>query len=332
MTYQEFMENAANKIKEYLPETFGEFEASVQSYDKGGEMIQGLQIRNPMGEGMEICPIVPLRGFYEMLQRGNSLDQVMTELAEVYQNGLEKAEKISFTEGKTFQEIVLEHLYTAVYPLEIVQGWGNIPYLQIHDLAAVVKSKIGNEWNYTVTDDFLKEAGFSKDEIFEKAVQDHLQDREPRLFALLEVLGNTQAFIQDQTSNLLNPETAVPVPSFPELEMYVLTTRDRIFGAGVIADKTILSTAAERLGDNLILLPSSIHEWILLKEKNVGGDLETVRSIVKEVNQNVLKPADFLSDNVYRFDRKEKALDFYDGEIHTELEKEQEIKLGRPKF
>lgn len=59
---------------------------------------------------------------------------------------------------------------------------------------------------------------------------------------------------------------------------------------------------AERLGNDLYILPSSIHEVLLLPVSM--GTPEELAGIVKEVNRTLVLPEERLSDSVYRYDRE----------------------------
>ena len=47
--------------------------------------------------------------------------------------------------------------------------------------------------------------------------------------------------------------------------MYVLSNEHRINGAAALLDKNMMHKITERLGDDLTLIPSSVHEIIIVK-------------------------------------------------------------------
>ena len=59
---------------------------------------------------------------------------------------------------------------------------------------------------------------------------------------------------------------------------------------------------------DLIILPSSIHEVMLLPYTQNTSDLKQLQSIVEYINQTMISEHDFLSDNVYLFDHKSQQL------------------------
>lgn len=52
----------------------------------------------------------------------------------------------------------------------------------------------------------------------------------------------------------------------PNAMMYVLTNSNQVNGAVYMCDEEVMSLIAEKLGSDLIVIPSSIHETIILKE------------------------------------------------------------------
>ena len=84
--------------------------------------------------------------------------------------------------------------------------------------------------------------------------------------------------------------------------MMVLSNEKNFFGASVILYSEQLRKISEELGQDLYILPSSIHEVILLPE--AGQDPEALRATVKRVNETEVRKEDVLTDSVYRYDLK----------------------------
>lgn len=96
-------------------------------------------------------------------------------------------------------------------------------------------------------------------------------------------------------------------------EIYVLSNELRIGGAAVVFYSDVLGYFSESIGDNLILLPSSIHEWLILPEKP-GYDLAVLEEMVREANSQVVSEEEILSNHVYRYSLKDKQLSIWTGE------------------
>lgn len=80
-------------------------------------------------------------------------------------------------------------------------------------------------------------------------------------------------------------------------DMFVVSNKYGMYGSGAIADTEYLKKIHKRLGD-FYILPSSIHELIIIKEQ---GNIDDLKQMVIEINSTEVKPEEKLSDNVYIF-------------------------------
>lgn len=86
----------------------------------------------------------------------------------------------------------------------------------------------------------------------------------------------------------------------------VLTNRNHFFGASLIVKEEVLDKAMERMNtDRIIILPSSIHEVMVVNAKDVEADIASFREMVKAVNDTEVKPSEILSYNVYTYNKKD---------------------------
>ena len=69
---------------------------------------------------------------------------------------------------------------------------------------------------------------------------------------------------------------------------------------------------AELLGTNFYVLPSSIHELLILPD-NGSMQLSELEAMVREVNATQVAPEDRLSDKVQYYDREAKLLQTWTG-------------------
>ena len=87
----------------------------------------------------------------------------------------------------------------------------------------------------------------------------------------------------------------------------VITGKKGINGACVLLDKEFLVSVAERFGEGFVILPSSIHECLILPLSSVP-DFDGLRSMVSFVNATEVKLFEILSNNVYKFDVNSKEV------------------------
>ena len=83
---------------------------------------------------------------------------------------------------------------------------------------------------------------------------------------------------------------------------YVLSNQGNLNGATEICNYATMETIAEQLQSDLIVLPSSIHEVIIMP-KDDGADVKQLIEMVKSINGNGVAADEVLSDHAYIFRR-----------------------------
>ena len=85
--------------------------------------------------------------------------------------------------------------------------------------------------------------------------------------------------------------------------LYLLTNTQQAFGAFWITDQKALDRIAASLGEDFYILPSSVHECMILRGSG-GWDEQSLVDMVTDINRACVSPQDYLADSVYRY-RKE---------------------------
>ena len=89
--------------------------------------------------------------------------------------------------------------------------------------------------------------------------------------------------------------------------MYILTNCIRNFGAAAVLYRDVLKNIGEYLKEDFYVLPSSIHEMIIVPDSSAPSWRETAM-IVKEINETQVREEEVLSDIPYHYKRKEGRL------------------------
>lgn len=89
--------------------------------------------------------------------------------------------------------------------------------------------------------------------------------------------------------------------------MYVLTNKQCLNGAACVFYPEALQGISERIGSDFFLLPSSIHEMIIIPDTGKVS-ISELRKIVKYVNETAVDPNERLTNSVYQYSRKEQSL------------------------
>ena len=89
--------------------------------------------------------------------------------------------------------------------------------------------------------------------------------------------------------------------------LYVLTNREHQNGAASLLYEGMLKRCAKTCGGNFFVMPSSIHEVILMPYQS-GVEVGQLKDIVREGNQTQVAPQEILSDSVYFYSQDRKKL------------------------
>lgn len=144
---------------------------------------------------------------------------------------------------------------------------------------------IGRDKGYTlVKHSFLNEWNKTADELFDIAYDNTAKE-------------------QVRIENLGSMITALdPLSSSPPVPHKVVTRPDSWYGANVLVCYHAMKEASN--GKTILIMPSSVHEIIVQEYDQESDDLECIRNMVREINENVLSKSDLLSNHVYLYDEE----------------------------
>lgn len=89
---------------------------------------------------------------------------------------------------------------------------------------------------------------------------------------------------------------------------FVVSNSIRIYGAAGILRTDVLKDFADKKKCNFYILPSSVHE-ILLVPETVGFEVDVFRTMVREVNATVVREIDWLGEEIYFYDREKNCVE-----------------------
>lgn len=189
-------------------------------------------------------------------------------------------------------------------------AYGDCPHIEIKDMCAIpiAYAALDHRGNQLVKVPFTREMcsrfGIGDVELIQ-LVQDEVAKK------ALPVCG-------------LNGFMAGSVDSKQIEELYIATTKDLWYGASVICTYDFFKKAAGKKEGNYYVLPSSVHEVLLVKEDHEVQPKD-FRQMVNEVNCMAVEEAERLTNNAYHYDVKRNLLETVD-EYQTRLEKEKVTK------
>lgn len=244
-----------------------------------------------------------LREIYRDVENGEDIDHAVNRMCNTIKESIEVIEtkEQDVKDFVTNYEKVKDNTY-----LRLVPGdspiLGETPHKKIEDMALVVSialvdfSDEHGKSVVVVSKPLMEMYGIDEQQLFADAERNSLS-YEPVVFTPLG----------EMIKNLIQAEN-LPDPADDGIIAYIATNRTGFHGASVVAYPDFLKEAAETMDGSFYLIPSSVHEFILIKDDGTPK-AKDLNKMIKNVNETVLEPRDFLSNQCYHYDAKSKTLE-----------------------
>ena len=296
MEYKEFVEYIKMNAG-YIAGEGGNITINHVIKNNGCEM-DGLVI---MEKGKDIAPTIYLDSFYELYTNGENIKNIIRQIEVIYE---QNKNNVTFDVNilKHFDTIKDKIVYKVVNYRSNEKLLEQVPHKRILDLAVVFYCLLDNEYGRSATaliyNNNLKNWNVTIDDVYKAALKntpDLLHSKISSMAALFEKCG----------VNVDGEE--VDLKDYVPSDMYVLTNESKLNGAACILYENVLYDFAQKLGADLYILPSSVHEVILLPKLSMFEKDELV-NMVKEVNTEGVASDEVISDHVYEYNRTERLI------------------------
>lgn len=322
MEFREFKEKTAAGLQAYLGDSMRVEFNNVRK--NNGILLEGLSI---VREGINISPTIYLNDFYREYCNGKSLSFIVTQLADIYkQSKMQKSMDMDFF--LDYEKVKTKLIYKLVNYDKNKEWLENIPHIPYLDMALtfqcmVLQEEVGNAtiqitkdhcrmWNvderelygqaHSNTEKYFQATIIGMEEIVKEIIAEGLSEE-------LKQNSLTEDAIQDTklAEQLADQMLHTFQEGQEEIQMFVLSNHTRIHGAAAMLYGHVLKEFAEEKQNNFYILPSSVHEVILVPDsgKENPGRL---RAMVEEVNQTEVDDEEQLSNSIYYYDRRKDVI------------------------
>lgn len=300
--FEEFKVAVVDGIREWLPEQFATAHVSIQVVTKNNDLkLTGLTIQSV---GSNIAPTIYLEGFYEKYQEGTEMPEILRLIAEVrvkheIEGGFDASQ---ITDFDKCQDKILPRLVGAEWNKELLE---KRPHVIIEDLAVTFCIDLGANEEGTMSvpihNDLMNSWGVTVETLYELAVKNLSGSKVGTFRSMNEVMA--AMMLPNLIEEYGDEETAEQMLEMmmpPEDKIFVLSNRSGINGASILLDKEMMQTVIDRVGSDFYILPSSLHE-VLVVPADEGMNPADLVSMVVEVNQTTVETSDRLSNQIYTY-------------------------------
>jgi len=308
MDYKTFV----NEITEMVKATMGKhYSATIYKVIKNNTLeLDSLVL---LKEGKKFAPTIYLEPYYKAYLEGTGIKELADRVCGIYQNCTNPMidEKFNYT----LTEMKSNIIYRLVNFEKNKKLLKKVPYIKYLDLAITFHCLVRNDEDGIGTIRITNEHM----ELWETTIQELLvlsTDNTKRLLPpsirsmdevikgmLIDELGGEN----DTSPDVLIDRVIDNCNHTQHQTMYVLSNQKGINGASCLIYDNILTDFAVQINSDFYILPSSIHEVILVPYDRTIT-MEALTEMVKDVNRTQVADEEILSDRVYYYSRENKAI------------------------
>jgi hypothetical protein len=294
MTYPEFKEAIIAYIRHALNKTV---QVSIHPITKNNHIVlDGLTI---MENNCNISPTIYLNYYYDELLAGKQLSVIQEHILQTYHSSKpeENIDVRFYTDYENISDKILFKLIHAKKNEELLK---EIPHILYLDLAIVFYCLISTTPTGSATilihNQHLNFWNIQTNDLYQQALQNTPSHLKAEIKNMNDIM---QELLTDAELDDCLEEDSAP--------MYVLTNNQKLYGAGCILYSDVLSQFAMRLETDLYILPSSVHEVILLPAAS-NTSVEELNQMVCDVNETQVLSEEVLSDHIYFYSLSKKEI------------------------
>lgn len=289
MTFKEFTEVVVEEISEKI-----NYKGLVEIHNikKNNDVeLHGLSI---YANNRNISPTIYLEPFYELYKKDVPLDLLIDKIWSIYEENIPKV-NVDMMFFMNFDQIKDKIFYRLVHAERNKELLTDVPHILIWDLAICFCYACSLEG---VGDGMIliHNAQMENWNVNTQTLMQLAEVNTPRLFPMC---------FQGMQEILKQMDFEFDLYECEEEQLYVLSNTTRTYGASVILYPETLAYVAEKLQCDFYILPSSVHEVIVLKKERydiLQNEGKRMHEMIKSINQEQLSAEEVLTDYPFYYD------------------------------
>lgn len=293
--FEAFSEFFTDTVKNNLPAEYADAKVTVSEVTRSDRVYNALTVTK---NGENASPAIDLNRLYDQYKKGTPVADLAAQAVKLI-TSVRMAFSFSPEDLKDYDK-VKDRLFVRLH--------GREKNAAVRERAP--HTDIGDD--FFLTYHVMIQQG--EDSVFSSLITDSLRelipvsDEQLRNDALINTMKMMPPVFQLIGSHMeeITPEGfSVDVPS-PD-DLFVLTNDSGINGSAVFFYPGVQEMISERMGGDYFILPSSIHELLIMPVKP-GRDYRELEYMVRDVNRRTVEDEDQLSDRVFCYDHNLKQV------------------------
>ena len=254
MDYERFKEGFQDALKAELAVRGADVELTARRVDKMNESYDAITVR-PTDSSIGVN--ISIEKAFASYENGTPIPEIAEHFADAVEKGFRESPQVDLESLSVYEQMKSKLSMEVVSAEKNAELLESVPHERMEDMAVVYRFVLdqtdSGNGTILVTNQLLDQYGITKEQLRADAMENAPEIRPSEIRGMSEVMS--------ELAPGMIPEVA------PEDEqMFVATVPDKIHGAGVIAYPNFMEDAAEKMGGDFFVLPSSIHEVLLVKD------------------------------------------------------------------
>lgn len=293
-------------IKREMGKRYPEGKVMESTVIKNNTSKLGITVKLP---NTKATPVVYVDDMYDYYNNVNDLDDTLNKAISLIESSINSIENtklddtvsnlIGDIKGNVFPRLV--NTKTNEVMLK------NTPHREFLDMSIVYyieqyNDELGAIEGIRITNELMQSENLSEEELYHNSMKNMLEKEKSRLTPMIKVIMSIQFGMPLR-------ETEISESDFSDGDFVMLSNEGGINGSRRLLDTKSLIKASEIAESDLYILPSSIHEVLIVSVNEINDSPSELKNMVREVNLSKVSKEERLTDNVYIFRRDTRTIE-----------------------
>lgn len=293
-------------IKDAIKREIGKKYSGVQVMEstviKNNTSKLGLTIKLP---NIKATPVVYIDDMYDYYNKVNDLDDTFNKTISIIENSINSIKNARLDDSisnlmKDIKGNVFPRLVNTKTNEVMLQ---NTPHREFLDMSIVYyieqyNDRLDSVEAIRITNELMHSENLSEEQLYHNSMKNMIEKEKSLMTPMIKIIMNLQFGV-----GIIPEEKEITKDDFSGGEFIVLSNEHGINGSRQMLNINTLIKASEIADSDLYILPSSIHEVLLVSVNEINAIPSELKDMVRDVNISEVSKEERLTDNAYIFKR-----------------------------
>lgn len=300
MNYDEFQNAVVSALKQILGNYYN---VTIEKVIKNNDVeLCAVLIQKNSYEGA--VPTIYLEDYYELYNASVDIRDIVNRILMVYRKQVGRLQ-FSVDAFKNFENVKGRIMLKLINYERNQKSLCDTPHRRYLDLAVVYyviwETKETSQLTSLIKNSHMNLWNIKESELYDLAFENTKKLLSVDIANIKDLMEELLWNNENCHNSGLSGKEKLEAENFDEnYPMYIMTNKIKMFGAVNMIYEEYLKKLYKMFKGSFFILPSSVHEVILVPEWQM--EAEELKKMVVEVNENELDYMEVLSDNVYHYD------------------------------